>query len=145
MRISANFAILSSPRNQLFGLEQRPEGVVGLLGQRCSTPRRKPKGSKPAPRYTEPRKTQCWAALEAAGSLAVGAQWIYVAACESDFYEPMEICQRREIDEAMARKTPGLGCRADQRGRGTGHTDRQWPRGLRERLRLKVGQGPIWR
>jgi Transposase DNA-binding len=81
-------------------LEQRPEGlVVGLLGQRCSTPRRKPKESKPAPRYTQPRKTQCWAAaLEAAGSPASGAQWIYVADCESDFYEPMEICQRRGID-----------------------------------------------
>jgi hypothetical protein len=80
--------------------EQRPEGrVVGLFGQRCSRPRPKPKAKKPAPRYTQPRKTQCWAAaLEAAGAPPAGAQWIYVADCESDFYEPMEICQRRGID-----------------------------------------------
>jgi len=81
-------------------LEQRPEGVVvGLFGQRCSTPRPKPKTKKQAPRYTQPRKTQCWAAaLEAAGSPPPGVQWIYLADCESDFYEPMEICQRRRTD-----------------------------------------------
>ena len=81
-------------------LEQRPEGVVvGLFGQRCSTPRPKPKTKKQAPRYTQPRKTQCWAAaLEAASSPPPGVQWIYLADCESDFYEPMEICQRRRTD-----------------------------------------------
>ena len=81
-------------------LEQRPEGVVvGLFGQRCSTPRPKPKTKKQAPRYTQPHKTQCWAAaLEAAGSPPPGVQWIYLADCESDFYEPMEICQRRRTD-----------------------------------------------
>ena len=81
-------------------LEQRPEGVVvGLFGQRCSTPRPKPKTKKQAPRYTQPRKTQCWAAaLEAAGSPPPGVQWIYLADCESDFYEPMETCQRRRTD-----------------------------------------------
>lgn len=81
-------------------LEQRPEGgVVGLFGQCCSRPRPKPKAKEPAPRYTQPRKTQCWAAaLEAVGTPPAGAQWIYVADCESDFYEPMEICQRRSLD-----------------------------------------------
>jgi Transposase DNA-binding/Transposase Tn5 dimerisation domain len=80
-------------------LEQRPEGVVmGLLGQSCSTPRPKPKGKK-EPRYTQARKTQCWAAsVEMTGSPPPGAQWIYVADRESDFYEPMEICQRRGVD-----------------------------------------------
>jgi len=81
-------------------LEQRPEGVVvGLLGQSCWTPRPKSKEGRQAPRYTQPRKTQCWAAaLEAAGSAGAQAQWIYVADCESDFYEPLEICQRRGMD-----------------------------------------------
>ena len=73
-------------------LEQRPEGVVvGLFGQSCSTPRPKPKGKK-EPRYTQTRKTQCWAAsLESTGCPPPGAQWIYVADRESDFYEPMEV------------------------------------------------------
>lgn len=83
-----------------WSLEERPQAVVvGLFGQRCSRPRPKPKARKPAPRYTQARKTQCWAAaLEAAGSPPAGAHWVYVADCESDFYEPMEICQRRGAD-----------------------------------------------
>ena len=86
-------------RVEAWTLEQRPEGVVvGLFGQRCSTPRPAPPGKK-SPRYTQPRKTQCWAAsLEAASAPPAGVQWIYVADRESDFYEPMEICQRRGID-----------------------------------------------
>jgi hypothetical protein len=80
-------------------VEQRPEGVlVGLFGQSCATPRPAPTGKKP-PRYTQPRKTQCWAAwLEIAGSAPARVLWIYVADRESDFYEPMEICLRRGID-----------------------------------------------
>jgi Transposase DNA-binding len=86
-------------RVEAWTLEQRPEGVVvGLFGQRCSTPRPKPKGKK-EPRYTQARKTQCWAAaLEMAGSPPAGVQWIYVADRESDFYEPIETCQRRRTD-----------------------------------------------
>jgi hypothetical protein len=82
-------------------LEQRPEGVVvGLFGQRCSTPRpRPPEGKKNPARYNQPRKTQCWAAaLEWSASPPAEVQWIYVADRESDFYEPMEICRRRGID-----------------------------------------------
>jgi hypothetical protein len=86
-------------RVEAWSLEQRPEGVViGLFGQRCSTPRPKAKGKKET-RYTQPRKTQCWAAaLEFCPGPPPGAQWIYLGDRESDFYEPMEICWRRGID-----------------------------------------------
>jgi hypothetical protein len=87
-------------RVEAWNLEQRPEGVVvGLFGQRISTPRPKPKGKKKQPRYTEPRKTQCWAeCLALIASPPPGAQWIYVADRESDFYEPIELCLRKGID-----------------------------------------------
>src|SRR5437867_8260258 len=80
-------------------LEQRPEAtVVGLFGQRCTTPRRPPTGVK-QPRYGPQRKPQCWAAsFKLAGCPPPGVQWIYVADRESDFYEPMQICQQHEVD-----------------------------------------------
>ena len=81
-------------------LEQRPEGaVVGLLGQQCSTPRPAPAGESRRGCLQRPRKSQRWAeALKRAGRPPAGCQWIYVADRESDFYEPIQICQQHGVD-----------------------------------------------
>jgi hypothetical protein len=87
-------------RVESWTLEQRPEAtLVGLFGQRCSTPRRAPVGETRGQRLSRPRKSQRWAqAFKTAGVAPTGAQWIYVADRESDFYEPIEICQQHQID-----------------------------------------------
>jgi hypothetical protein len=81
-------------------LEQRPEGtLVGLFGQRCSTPRPRPAGETRSERLSRPRKSQRWAeAFKTAGVPPAGVQWIYIADRESDFYEPIQICQQHQID-----------------------------------------------
>lgn len=81
-------------------LEQRPEGtVVGLFGQRCSTPRPAPTGETRQQRLSRPRKSQRWAEVfKSAGVPPAGVQWIYVADREADFYEPIQICQQHQID-----------------------------------------------
>ena len=80
--------------------EQRPQGVVlGLFDQQCRSPRPAPEGETRGQRLRRPRKSQCWtAALSAAGRPPAGSRWIYVADCESDFYEPVERCQRHGVD-----------------------------------------------
>lgn len=87
-------------RVESWTLEQRPEGrLVGLFGQRCSTPRPAPAGETRQERLKRPRKSQRWAeAFKSAGVPPPGAQWIYVADCESDFYEPMELCRQHGVD-----------------------------------------------
>lgn len=87
-------------RVESWTLEQRPEGtLVGLFGQRCSTPRPAPTGETRGERLKRPRKSQRWAeAFKSAGVPPSGAQWIYLADCESDFYEPMEICKQHGVD-----------------------------------------------
>ena len=86
-------------RVEAWTLEQRPEGtVVGLFGQRCSRPRRTASPSS-ARRYARGRKTECWAAaFQDSGAPPAGVQWIYVADRESDFYEPMQICEQVGAD-----------------------------------------------
>jgi hypothetical protein len=81
-------------------LEQRPEGLMmGLFGQQCSTPRPAPKNESRRTRLERPRKSQRWAqAFKWSGRPPEGCQWIYVADRESDFYEPMQICQQHGID-----------------------------------------------
>jgi len=81
-------------------LEQRPEGsVLGLFGQACRTPRPAPEGETRGERLQRPRKSQTWAAaFKSAGGPPPGSQWIYVADRESDFYEPMQLCQRHGVD-----------------------------------------------
>jgi hypothetical protein len=81
-------------------LEQRPEGVVvGLFGQECRSPRPTPKGESRGQRLSRPRKSQSWAAaIKSAGRPPQGSQWIYVADCESDFYEPLKLCQQPGVD-----------------------------------------------
>ena len=81
-------------------LNQHPEGmVVGLFGQRCNTPRPAPEGETRRQRLRRPRKSQRWAeAFKLSGRPPAGSQWIYVADRESDFYEPIHICQQHGID-----------------------------------------------
>ena len=82
-------------RVESWTLEQRPEGtLVGLLDQQCRTPRPAPEGETRAQRLSRPRKSQWWAAaIKATGRPPPEAQWIYIADCESDFYEPICLCQ----------------------------------------------------
>jgi hypothetical protein len=81
-------------------LEQRPEGLLlGLLGQQCRTPRRAPRGESRRQMLSRPRKSQSWgAAIKSAGAPPDGSRWIYVADRESDFYEPLRICQQHGVD-----------------------------------------------
>lgn len=81
-------------------LEQRPEGtIVGLFGQSCSSPRAAPSGESRRQRLSRPRKSQRWAeAFKEAGRPPDGTQWIYLADRESDFYEPIQICQQHGVD-----------------------------------------------
>lgn len=87
-------------RVESWSLTQRPEGtLVGLFGQHCSTPRPAPAGETRQQRLSRPRKSQRWAeAFKSAGAPAGGGQWIYIADCESDFYEPIELCQQHQVD-----------------------------------------------
>lgn len=87
-------------RVEAWTLEQRPEGLmVGLFGQSCSTPRPAPSQESRRQRLSRPRKSQRWAeAFKLAGRPPEGSRWIYVADCESDFYEPMQICQQHGSD-----------------------------------------------
>ena len=81
-------------------LEQRPEGtIVGLFGQSCRTPQPAPQGETCRQRLLRPRKSQTWAqAIAQTGGPPEGSQWIYVADRESDFYEPLAICQEHGVD-----------------------------------------------
>jgi hypothetical protein len=73
--------------------------VVGLFGQRCSTPQLAPAGETRRQRLQRPRKSQRWAEeFKEAGRPPAHAQWIYIADCESDFYEPMQLCQQHGAD-----------------------------------------------
>jgi hypothetical protein len=87
-------------RVESWTLEQRPEGtLVGLMGQQCSTPRRALVRETRGQKLNRPRKSQRWAEVfKVAGRPPAGAQWIYVADRESDFYEPMELCQQHGVD-----------------------------------------------
>jgi hypothetical protein len=80
--------------------EHRPEGlVVGLWDQHCRRPRPAPADETRGQRLQRPRKSQWWAAgLRTAGRPPAGSQWIYVADCESDFYEPIQRCQQHVVD-----------------------------------------------
>ena len=81
-------------------LDQRPEGtLVGLFGQQCNIPRAAPAQETRRERLKRPRKSQRWAQVfKSAGTAPQGAQWIYVADRESDFYEPIETCQQHGTD-----------------------------------------------
>ncbi len=87
---------------QVWDLEQRPEGeVVGLFGLQCWNRRKQPsrKTETRAQLLRRPRESQRWAAmLEQTGGPPPTCTWIYIADAESDFYEPIERCQRLGAD-----------------------------------------------
>jgi hypothetical protein len=87
-------------RIEAWTLAQRPEGmVVGLFDQKCRRPRPAPAGETRHERLSRPRKSQTWAAgIKTAGRPPAGSQWIYVADRESDFYEPLRICQQHGVE-----------------------------------------------
>jgi hypothetical protein len=87
-------------RVQAWTLAQRPEGsVVGLFDQQCRTPGLAPPGESRRAQLSRPRKSQSWAAgLKQAGRPPQGVRWIYVADRESDFYEPLHLCQQHGVD-----------------------------------------------
>ena len=87
-------------RVESWTLAQRPEGTVtGLFGQACRTPRPAPKGETRGERLSRPRQSQTWAAaFKSASRPPAGSQWIYVADRESDFYEPLLLCQQHGVD-----------------------------------------------
>jgi hypothetical protein len=87
-------------RVESWTLEQRPEGqLVGLLDQRCRRPRPAPEAESRSKRLQRPRKSSWWAeAFKGVGGPPPGCQWIYVADRESDFYEPIQICQEVGTD-----------------------------------------------
>ena len=87
-------------RVEAWTLAQRPEGtVVGLFDQKCRRPRPAPAGETRHERLSRPRKSQTWAAgIKTAGRPPAGSQWIYVADRESDFYEPLQICQQHGVE-----------------------------------------------
>jgi hypothetical protein len=86
-------------RVESWTLEQRPEGpIVGLFDQRCRRPRPAPKGESRRERLQRRRKSDWWAdAFRGAGPPPQGCSWSYVADRESDFYEPIRVCQQEGI------------------------------------------------
>jgi hypothetical protein len=80
--------------------EDQPQGIaVGLLGQQCwGRTRVRPKGETRRQLMSRARESQRWAAALEEGGPPPGCTWIYIADRESDFYEPIERCQRRGAD-----------------------------------------------
>jgi len=87
-------------RVEAWTLEQRPEGqVMGLFDQQCRRPCPAPKGESRRERLGRPRKSSWWAEVfRGVDGPPSGCRWIYIADRESDFYEPIQICQQRGID-----------------------------------------------
>jgi hypothetical protein len=87
-------------RIEAWTLEQRPEGqVVGLFDQQCRRPRPAPKGESRRELLQRPRQSSWWAEVfRQTGRPPSVCRWIYVADRESDFYEPIQVCQQAGID-----------------------------------------------
>jgi hypothetical protein len=82
-------------------LEQRPEtAVVGLFGQQCWSPSRRPPGETRAERlWRGTRQSKRWAEVfKTCACASSESHWTYVADRESDFYEPICRCRERDID-----------------------------------------------
>jgi hypothetical protein len=82
-------------------LEERPLAVaVGLLHQQCWSRWGRPEGKGETRRQlmSRSRESQRWAGALEEGGPTAGSTWIYIADRESDFYEPIEGCQRRGVD-----------------------------------------------
>ena len=80
--------------------QQQPETVVvGLAGQQCYWPNLAPENESRGQRLRRTRQSQRWTQeIAAMGRPPAGCQWIYVADQESDFYEPIDCCQRQGVD-----------------------------------------------
>ena len=81
--------------------EERPQGIArGLLHQQCwsrwGRPQRKPETRRQL--MNRSRESQRWAVALAEGGPPTGCTWIYITYREGDFYEPIERCQRQEVD-----------------------------------------------
>jgi hypothetical protein len=87
-------------RVESWTLEQRPEGpIIGVFDQQCRPGRPAPRPEGRGERLARPRKSNWWAeAFKRAGALPQECRWIYVADRESDFYEPIQTCQRLGVD-----------------------------------------------
>lgn len=87
-------------RVESWSASQRVQGqLVGLFDQQCCCPRPAPKGESRAARLSRPRRSQWWAqGVRWAGKPPSGCRWIYLADRESDFYEPMQLCQQHQVD-----------------------------------------------
>ncbi len=82
--------------------QERPEVIaLGLLAQQCwsrwGQPKRKGRETR-RQLMGRSRESQRWAAALEEGAPPAGSIWIYVADRESDFYEPIERCQRQGAD-----------------------------------------------
>ena len=77
--------------------EDQPQGVIlGLLAQQCWS-RRRPGRKRETRRQlmSRSRESQRWAAALEEGGPPPGATWIYMGDRETDFYEPIERCNRK--------------------------------------------------
>ena len=82
--------------------EDQPQVIaLGLLDQQCwsrwGQPKRKGRETR-RQLLSRSRESQRWAAVLEQGGPPVGGTWVYVADRESDFYEPIERCQRQGVD-----------------------------------------------
>jgi len=87
-------------RVEAWTLEQRPEGqLIGLFDQQCRRPRSAPVGESRRKRLERSRKSGWWAEIfRRVDRPPSGCRWIYLADRESDFYEPIQICQQAGVD-----------------------------------------------
>jgi hypothetical protein len=89
-------------RVEAWDCAHQPKGiVVGLMGQQCWRRFGPPKRGRETwkERIQRPRESQRWAAvLEQTEPPPKHSRWVYVADREADFYEPIQRCQRRDVD-----------------------------------------------
>lgn len=86
-------------RVEAWTLEQRPEGqLIGLFDQQCRRPRPAPEGESRREQLERPRKSSWWAEVFRGQRPPRECCWIYIADRESDFYEPIQVCQQAGVD-----------------------------------------------
>ena len=82
-------------------VQERPQVIaLGLLAQQCWSRWLQPnrRGETRRQLMSRSRESQRWALALEEGGPPAGSTWIYVADRESDFYEPIERCQRQRAD-----------------------------------------------